>query len=92
VRETGLHVFSVAFDYEKLRDENVKRFGTDIARVGKLLLEERYDERSHFILELLQNAEDALAKLPAGHSKNGRVVFSLEPHGLRLSHFWKAVR
>ena len=49
-------------DYLAIRQENERRYGTDIGRIGPLLLAHRYDDRTHFIFELLQNAEDALAR------------------------------
>jgi HSP90 family molecular chaperone len=52
----------MATDYAALKNENVKRYGTDIGRIGRMLLANRYDDRSHFIFELLQNAEDALKR------------------------------
>ncbi len=44
-------------DYEKIRDENVARYGWDTAVLD--LLGQLYSERTHFIFELIQNAEDA---------------------------------
>ena len=44
-------------DYEKIRDENVARYGWDTAVLD--LLGQLYGERTHFIFELIQNAEDA---------------------------------
>ncbi len=52
----------MASNYELIQAENQKRYGTDIARIGPMLLADRYDDRTHFIFELLQNAEDALGK------------------------------
>src|SRR5882724_1841214 len=52
----------VALNYNAIRSDNVRRYGTDIGRIGSMLLADRYDDRTHFIYELLQNAEDALAK------------------------------
>ena len=49
----------MATDYAAIRAENERRYGTDIGRIGPMLLADRYDERAHFIFELLQNAEDA---------------------------------
>jgi len=46
-------------DYEAIKRANVERYGTDIGRIGPMLLANRYDDRTHFIFELLQNAEDA---------------------------------
>ena len=44
-------------DYEQIRDENVARYGWDTAVLD--LLGQLYSERTHFIFELIQNAEDA---------------------------------
>jgi len=77
----------MSFDYEELRTENRQRYGTDIRRVGDLLLGDRYAERLHFIFELLQNAEDALARRPSGWTGSRSVAFRLNPSRLRVSHF-----
>ena len=55
----------MACDYAAIRRENQRRYGTDIGRIGELLLANRYGDRTHFIYELLQNAEDALARRTA---------------------------
>ena len=44
-------------DYDKIRAENVARYGWDTAVLE--LLGQLYSERTHFIFELIQNAEDA---------------------------------
>jgi hypothetical protein len=49
----------MALDYKVIRQENERRYGTDIGRYGPILLANRYDDRTHFLYELLQNAEDA---------------------------------
>jgi len=78
----------MACDYEAIRTDNERRYGTDIGRIGPMLLADRYDDRTHFIYELLQNAEDALAK--RGQWKGKRAVqFQLGPCELRVSHFGK---
>ena len=41
---------------------NLKRYGTDIPRIGQMLFVDTYADRTHFIFELLQNAEDAIAR------------------------------
>lgn len=46
-------------DYESLRADNLKRYGWDTAHIE--LLGNLYSERTHFIFELIQNAEDARA-------------------------------
>src|ERR1035437_8439602 len=47
----------VPADYEKIRAENITRYGTDTAVLD--LLGQLYSDRTHFIFELIQNAEDA---------------------------------
>jgi hypothetical protein len=47
----------VSSDYGKIRDENIARYGWDTAVLD--LLGQLYSERTHFIFELIQNAEDA---------------------------------
>ena len=48
-------------DYKAIRADNEREYGAGIGRWGRDLLANRYDDRTHFIFELLQNAEDALA-------------------------------
>ena len=76
----------MASDYEDIRNDNIRRYGTDIGRIGPMLLADRYDERTHFIFELLQNAEDALRR--RRQPGNPRAVsFHLQKDALRVSHF-----
>lgn len=76
----------VASNYEAICEENQRRYGTDIGRIGPMLLADRYDDRTHFIFELLQNAEDALSR--RGDAPGPRkVTFELAPTRLSLSHF-----
>lgn len=78
----------MASDYAAIRDENRRRYGTDIGRIGPMLLADRYDDRTHFIFELLQNAEDALGRRV--HWEGSRAVgFALAKGTLRVSHFGK---
>ena len=76
----------MAVNYAAIRAENERRYGTDIGRIGPMLLANRYEDRTHFIYELLQNAEDALARR---HNWRGfrTVSFNLLPNELRVSHF-----
>ena len=47
----------VPADYAQIRDENIARYGWDTAVLD--LLGHLYSERTHFLYELIQNAEDA---------------------------------
>jgi hypothetical protein len=78
----------MACDYQAIRRDNERRYGTDIGRIGPMLLADRYDDRTHFIYELLQNAEDALAKRGQWNGKRS-VRFLLDSRELRVSHFGK---
>lgn len=73
-------------DYAKLRSDNIRRYGEDIGRIGPMLLAQRYDNRSHFIFELLQNAEDALRR-QVPPAQNREVQFRLDDDALVFSHF-----
>jgi hypothetical protein len=73
-------------NYAQIREENYKRYGTDIGRVGSMLLADRYDDRTHFIFELLQNAEDAIARR-SGSRGSRSVNFHLTKGALRVSHY-----
>ena len=75
-------------NYAAIRADNERRYGTDIGRIGPILLANRYDDRNHFIFELLQNAEDALAKYERWEGKR-EVEFSLSPDALSVTHFGK---
>ena len=78
----------MASDYQALRAENKGLYGTDIGRIGPILLADRYADRTHFIFELLQNAEDALARRP-GWEGSRAVDFELSRNALTISHFGK---
>jgi hypothetical protein len=73
-------------NYEKIRKENREKYGTDIARIGPMLLADRYDDRTHFIFELLQNAEDALARRGDWDGPR-KVQFLLTSDTLLVSHY-----
>lgn len=73
-------------DYDAICNDNLSRYGTDIGRIGPMLLADRYDDRTHFIFELLQNAEDALGRRGTWNGAR-RLTFTLDPDKLTLSHF-----
>jgi hypothetical protein len=47
----------MSVDYDAIREENLLRYGWDTALLD--LLGQLYSERTHFLFELIQNAEDA---------------------------------
>src|SRR6266481_2582594 len=65
----------VPAEYDKIRAENVARYGWDTAVLE--LLGQLYSERTHFIFELIQNAEDAGAT---------ELTFSLFADRLEVRH------
>lgn len=69
-------------DYKKIADENIKKYGTDIRRYGPVLLAHLYSDRTHFIYEILQNAEDAGARA----KKSVRIDFHLFNDRLEIRH------
>lgn len=73
-------------NYSSISDENRTRYGTDIARIGPMLLADRYDDRTHFMFELLQNAEDSLGRRNDTRAPRS-VTFRLTSSRLTLSHF-----
>lgn len=76
----------MASDYKAIRDDNQRRYGTDIGRIGPLLLSDRYADRTHFIFEILQNAEDALRRR-RDWAGSRAVSFHLTEGTLRIEHF-----
>lgn len=78
----------MASNYEKICEENRQRYGTEGAQKSGNLAAGLYDDRTHFIFELLQNAEDALGR--RGDWDGLRTVtFKLSSTRLTLSHFGK---
>lgn len=62
-------------DYEKIRADNIRAYGED-DWYGEMLAD-MYSDRTHFVLELLQNAQDARAK---------RILFQVFPDRLEVRH------
>lgn len=78
----------MASNYEAICEENRESYGTKGAQKSGKLAAGLYDDRTHFIFELLQNAEDALGRRGEwGGSR--KVAFTLSPTRLMLSHFGK---
>lgn len=46
--------------YQDIRESNIKKYGTESEKVLRIIINQ-YSDRTHFIYEILQNAEDAEA-------------------------------
>ena len=44
----------MASDYQKITDDNIRRRGTEFDDIGRLISEQLYPDRAHFIYELLR--------------------------------------
>lgn len=77
----------MSIDYQRIADDHREDYGRKVGKVGRELLSSLYDDRTHFVFELLQNAEDALGQATAPQSR--RVTFELYQDGLAFSHFGK---
>ncbi len=75
-------------DYASIQRENQRKYGDEIERIGGMLMADRYADRTHFIFEVLQNAEDALKKRGGGNGVRS-VHFSLDSNALTISHYGK---
>lgn len=78
----------MASNYEAICEENRENYGTKGAQKSGRLAAGLYDDRTHFIFELLQNAEDALGRRGDWHGSR-KVTFTLDSTCLTLSHFGK---
>ena len=78
----------MASNYEAICEENQRRYGTEGAQKSGELAADLYDDRTHFIFELLQNAEDALGRRGDWQGPR-KVAFALASTRLTLSHFGK---
>lgn len=77
-------------NYVQITQDNIRRRGEEFDDIGQLISEQLYSDRSHFIYELLQNAEDALERRfrdnPHGNLPCG-VKFVLFEDKLEFRHF-----
>lgn len=62
--------------YQKISDDNRTKYGTEFEKVLKIIINQ-YSDRTHFIYEILQNAEDAGAT---------HIRFRLEGERLQIYH------
>ena len=60
MRITGGYMVQEKISYEKIRSEKELQYGTEF-RDWIWILVKQYKDRTHFLFELLQNAEDAKA-------------------------------
>lgn len=73
--------------YDQIRKENIAKYGTDIDRYGPVLLANLYSDKTHFIYELLQNAEDACERArKKGIEREFFVNIQLFPDHLEIRH------
>lgn len=70
-------------NYEEIRQRNIEEYGKGTRHLA--YLSDLYENRTHFLYELLQNAEDALAKRK-DRSDDGYVEISLHEDRLELRH------
>ena len=76
----------MASNYKKIRDDKTKEYGTKVGKYGRIIAD-LYSDRSHFILEILQNAEDALKDRGPSWRGSRAISFRLTKNELRASHF-----
>ena len=62
--------------YERISLDNIRKYGTEYEKVLKIIINQ-YSDRTHFIYEILQNAEDAGAT---------HIKFQLEKNQLIIFH------
>src|SRR6266702_3741303 len=75
-------------DYENISKLSTEDYGKKVSHYGRDFAD-RYTERTHFIFELLQNAEDALRwreEAEPGAQFPRTVIFRLFPHHLEVTH------
>ncbi len=73
-------------NYAAIRADNEIEYGAGVSRWLPSVLSDRYAERTHFIFELLQNAEDALSRRVNWQGSRA-VSFHLTDRALWISHF-----
>ena len=77
-------------NYQQICMDNVRRRGEEFDDIGRLISEQLYSDRSHFVYELLQNAEDALARrfrLNPNDNAPRKVQFKLFYNRMEFRHF-----
>ncbi|KAF1691553.1 hypothetical protein CSC62_15725 [Pseudoxanthomonas jiangsuensis] len=77
----------VASNYEEICRQNREDYGKKGAKKSGDLAAGLYDDDTHFIYELLQNAEDALRRRGEGWRGPRQVSFTLADDRLAVSHY-----
>jgi len=80
----------MASDYQAICVDNIRRRGEEFDDIGRLISQQIYSDRTHFIYELLQNAEDALGRRRQTNPQSTlptSVQFSLYKDRLEFRHF-----
>ena len=80
----------MASNYARICQDNIRRRGEEFDDIGSLIAEHLYSDSSHFVYELLQNAEDALRRRFRHDPDNRlpcRVQFRLYRDRLEFRHF-----
>lgn len=79
----------MASDYERIIQDNIRKRGEEFDDIGRFFAEQLYSDRTHFVYELLQNAEDALERRLArdGSFSRRSLELRLFRDRLELSHF-----
>lgn len=79
----------MASNYEAITADNIRRRGEEFDDIGRFLAQQFYSDQTHFIYELLQNAQDALKRRSIAepdHTFPKSVKFSLFSDRLELRH------
>lgn len=77
----------MATNYERIRKKNRRAYGeVGASKYGKHTSQSLYADRTHFIFELLQNAEDALERRGDAWNGDRQVEFILSEDQLRYEH------
>ena len=74
-------------NYEEICRKNREDYGKKGAKKSGDLAAGLYDDETHFIYELLQNAEDALRRRGDGWAGSREISFTLSDTRLALSHY-----
>ncbi len=73
--------------FNRIRSENEKLYGTAVDEYAPVLLGDIYSDKTHFVFELLQNAEDACTRsIIAGKKRQFSIEFKLFADRLELRH------